>query len=73
MFEYLVSQGSDVDAIDLRGNSPADMAFGPSSFFIPTPETVELLVRLGSPFQDNCRSDQCVDGKFFGGASTTPR
>ncbi len=73
MVEYLVSHGADVDAIDRRGNSPADMAFGPSRFFIPKPETVELLVRLGSPFQDNCRSDQCVDGKFFGGASTTPR
>ena len=73
MVEYLVSHGAGVDAIDRRGNSPADMAFGPSRFFIPKPETVELLVRLGSPFQDKCRSDQCVDGKFFGGASTTPR
>ncbi len=73
MIEYLVAHGAEVDAIDRRGNSPADMAFGPSRFFIPKPETVELLVRLGSPFQDNCRSDQCVDGKFFGGATTTPR
>jgi hypothetical protein len=29
---------------------------------------VDLLVKLGSPFQNNCRSDQCVDGKFLGGA-----
>jgi len=46
------------------------MAFGPSRFFIPKPEMAQLLVALGSPFQDNCRSDQCVDGKFFGGATT---
>jgi hypothetical protein len=45
------------------------MAFGPSRFFIPSPETVDLLVKLGSPFQNNCRSDQCVDGKFLGGAA----
>ena len=53
-------------------NSPADMAFGPSRFFIPKPDTVDLLVGLGSSFQNNCRSDQCVDGKFFGGSATTP-
>ena len=73
MVEFLVARGARVDVLDRRGNSPADMAFGPSRFFIPKPETVELLVGLGSPFQDNCRSDQCVDGKFFGGAVTTPR
>ena len=44
------------------------MAFGPSRFFLPKPDTVDLLVALGSPFQDYCRSDQCVDGRFFGGA-----
>jgi len=73
MVEYLVAHGARVDALDRRGNSAADMAFGPSRFFIPKPETAELLVRLGSPFQNNCRSDQCVDGTFFGGAVTTPR
>jgi hypothetical protein len=26
-------------------------------------------VKAGSPFQNNCRSDQCVDGKFNGGVS----
>ena len=73
MVEFLVARGATVDAINEAGNSPADMAFGPSRFFIPKPDTVELLVGFGSPFQDNCRSDQCVDGKFFGGAVTTPR
>jgi ankyrin repeat protein len=71
MVEFLVSRGADVAAINRDGNSVADMAFGPSRFFIPKPETAQLLVALGSPFQDNCRSDQCVDGKFFGGATTT--
>ncbi|MCY3844052.1 MAG: ankyrin repeat domain-containing protein [Acidobacteria bacterium] len=68
MVRYLVERGARVDAINRDGNSPADMAFGPSRFFLPKPDTVDLLVALGSPFQDNCRSDQCVDGKFFGGA-----
>lgn len=68
MVQYLVDHGAKVDVINKDGNSPADMAFGPSRFFIPSPETVALLVKLGSPFQNNCRSDQCVDGKFLGGA-----
>lgn len=64
---WLVDHGARVDVINKDGNSAADMAFGPSRFFIPKPETAELLVSLGAPFQDNCRSDQCVDGKFLGG------
>ena len=68
MVRYLVERGARVDAISRDGNSPADMAFGPSRFFLPKPDTVALLVALGSPFQDYCRSDQCVDGRFFGGA-----
>jgi ankyrin repeat protein len=68
MVRYLVEKGARVDAVNKDGNSPADMAFGPSRFFIPSPQTVDLLVKLGSPFQNNCRSDQCVDGKFLGGA-----
>jgi ankyrin repeat protein len=68
MVQYLVDRGAKVDVINKDGNSPADMAFGPSRFFIPSPSTVDLLVKLGSPFQNNCRSDQCVDGKFLGGA-----
>jgi ankyrin repeat protein len=68
MVQYLVDHGARVDVLGKDGNSPADMAFGPSRFFIPSPSTVDLLVKLGSPFQNNCRSDQCVDGKFLGGA-----
>jgi ankyrin repeat protein len=68
MVQYLVDRGARVDVLSKDGNSPADMAFGPSRFFIPSPSTVDLLVKLGSPFQNNCRSDQCVDGKFLGGA-----
>ena len=64
----LIEHGAELDVINEDGNSAADMAFGPSRFFIPRPETVDLLVGLGAPFQDNCRSDQCVDGKFLGAA-----
>jgi ankyrin len=73
MVEFLVARGANVDVVDKAGNSPADMAFGPSRFFIPKPDTADLLVGFGSPFQSNCRSDQCVDGKFFGAAATTAR
>ncbi len=72
LVRYLVGQGARVDVLTRAGNSPADMAFGPSRFFIPKPETADVLVALGSPFQNNCRSDQCVDGKFFGGAGDVP-
>jgi ankyrin repeat protein len=68
--QLLIDRGARVDFVNEDGNSPADMAFGPSRFFIPKPETVDLLVGLGAPFLDNCRSDQCVDGKFLGGAVT---
>ena len=64
MILYLLDQGADIEAINKDGNSAADMAFGPSRFFIPKPTIRDLLVKLGSPFQANCRSDQCVDGKF---------
>jgi len=64
MVNYLVEQGAHVNTLNKDGNSPADMAFGPSRFFIPRPDTRDLLIKLGSPFQNNCRSDQCVDGKF---------
>lgn len=73
MVQYLVDKGAKVDVIAKDKNSPADMAFGPSRFFIPRPETSELLQKLGSPFQNNCRSDQCVDGKFLGGATASPK
>ncbi len=68
MSKYLVSKGAKTDIIAKDKNSVADMAYGPSRFFIPKPEVVEALQKLGSPFQNNCRSDQCVDGKFLGGA-----
>jgi ankyrin repeat protein len=73
MIQYLVDKGANVNAINRAKNSPADMAFGPSRFFIPRPETAEFLVKLGSSFQNNCRSDQCVDGKFLGGANATKK
>lgn len=69
MVAFLLENGARVDVINKNGDSAADMAFGPSRFFIPRPETVELLVAHGTPFQNNCRSDQCVDGKFLGPAA----
>jgi len=60
MVEYLVAKGAKVDAKSKAGDSPADMANGPTRFGQPHPETVALLEKLGSPNSHNCRSDQCV-------------
>jgi ankyrin repeat protein len=58
--DLLAKHGADPHVIDKLGDSAADMAFGPERFGIPHPETVALLVKLGSPFQNSCRSDQCL-------------
>jgi len=60
MVNYLVSKGADVKAKSRAGDSPADMANGPTRFGQPHPETLALLESLGSPNSHNCRSDQCV-------------
>jgi ankyrin repeat protein len=69
MSKYLIEKGAKADIIAKDKNSIADMAFGPSRFFLPKPDVADALQKLGSPFQNNCRSDQCVDGKFLGGAT----
>jgi uncharacterized protein len=56
----LAKGGADPHVIAKNGDSPADMAFGPERYGIPHPDTVALLVKLGSPFQNSCRSDQCL-------------
>ena len=60
MVNYLVEKGAKVDVKSRAGDSPADMANGPTRFGQPHPETVALLEKLGSPNSHNCRSDQCV-------------
>jgi hypothetical protein len=60
MINYLVSKGAKVDARSKAGDSPADMANGPTRFGQPHPESVALLEKLGSSNSHNCRSDQCV-------------
>jgi len=60
MVNYLVSKGAKVDVKSKGGDTVADMANGPTRFGQPHLETVALLVKLGSPNSNNCRSDQCV-------------
>jgi ankyrin repeat protein len=60
MVKYLVSRGADPKAKSRAGDSPADMANGPTRFGQPHPETLALLESMGSPNSHNCRSDQCV-------------
>ncbi|HTP31184.1 MAG TPA: ankyrin repeat domain-containing protein [Candidatus Acidoferrales bacterium] len=57
MVTYLVSKGAEVKAKSRAGDSPADMANGPTRFGQPHPETLALLESLGSPNSHNCRSD----------------
>jgi len=74
---YLVSRGADVKARanvfaerntsngkPLKpgtGESVADMANGPGEKTLVYPEIVNLLMKLGSEFSDNCRSALCVN------------
>ena len=54
LIEYLVSQGGDTAAITRLGQSTADMARGGRAGFftrVPYPETVELLLDLGSTLE----------------------
>jgi ankyrin repeat protein len=60
MVNFLVSKGARVDARSKTGDSPADMANGPTRFGQPHPDTLALLEKLGSHNSHNCRSDQCV-------------
>jgi ankyrin repeat protein len=60
MISFLVSKGAKIDAKSKAGDSPADMANGPTRFGQPHPDAVALLEQLGSPNSHNCRSDQCV-------------
>ena len=54
LIEYLVSKGADVRAVSRLGQSVVDMARGGRAGYFsrtPYPETVELLLELGSEFR----------------------
>ena len=52
---------TDVDVAEGTGDTVADYANGPSMNSTVYPDTVALLVRLGSKFSQNCRSSTCVN------------
>lgn len=52
---------TDVDVADGTGDTIADYANGPSMNSTVYPDTVSLLIRLGSEFSTNCRSSTCVN------------
>ncbi len=56
MVQYLVDHGANVRALSDSGQTVADMANGPRQRIQPFPETIALLRKLGSPFNDNCVS-----------------
>ena len=76
LIDYLLSKGanvkaqadmvygrnSDTDAASEpgKGDSVADMANGPREWNLQYPPIVDHLVKLGSPFADNCKAAQCV-------------
>ncbi len=51
---------ADKDAGGGKGDTVADMANGPRAHNMQYPETVDLLVRLGSENSNNCRYAACV-------------
>jgi|SRR5688572_26271016 len=56
MIEYLVSKGARVDLVGKNGLTAADMANGPRERIQPFPETIKLLITLGSKFSNRCQS-----------------
>jgi ankyrin repeat protein len=68
VIEYLVSKGADVKAISRLGQSTADMARGGNGGYFERPaypETVELLVKLGSELR-------CLNTHFRGTGDFCP-
>jgi ankyrin repeat protein len=53
---YLLAKGADVTLVSREGQSTADMANGPTQRVAPFPETIDLLVSLGSVNNDKCVS-----------------
>jgi ankyrin repeat protein len=60
MVKFLVEKGAKVDAVTKAGDTVADMANGPFEHALPHADTVELLEKLGSKNNHNCRADTCV-------------
>lgn len=56
LVRYLVANGADVTVVAENGRTVADMANGPRQRIQPYPDTIALLISLGSPFNDNCVS-----------------
>jgi ankyrin repeat protein len=54
MILYLVSKGADVTAVARSGQTTADMANSPVQRLSPIPETVALLMKLGSKNSNKC-------------------
>jgi hypothetical protein len=51
---YLVSKGADVKAVARSGQTTADMANGPVQRLSAIPETIALLMKLGSKNNNRC-------------------
>jgi ankyrin repeat protein len=56
MVQFLFDRGADPTALGNNGETAADMANGPRQRIQPFPETIALLLRMGSPFNDKCVS-----------------
>ena len=54
MIMYLVSKGADVKAVARSGQTTADMANGPVQRLSAIPETIALLMKLGSKNNNRC-------------------
>ena len=56
MVQFLFDKGANVKAVSERGETVADMANGPRQRIQPFPETIALLLSMGSPFSEKCVS-----------------
>jgi uncharacterized protein len=60
LIKFLVDHGAKIDVKTKAGDTVADSANGPFEKSLPQPAAVALLVSLGAPVPNNCRSSDCI-------------
>ena len=60
LIKFLVDNGARTDVKTKAGDTGADSANGPFEKSLPQPAAVALLVSLGAPVPNNCRSSDCI-------------
>lgn len=54
MIHYLIGKGADVSVVSRKGQTTADMVYGPTQRVSPFPDTIALLESLGAKNNHAC-------------------